>query len=191
MNTVEQRVDSLDAKFAEFTEWVRRHSEEMDRDYEEMKREARQHTLEWAQLAERFGRFAEDIVAPNIPRIARESFGITQPEFSAQRVEARHADDASRFREFDLVHAGQGKVIVVETKATARLKHLDLFAELVAELDDYLPQFKNYSVIPIFASMSLSPEFTRRLTRLRIYGMALGERTMELVNLAEVTARRR
>ena len=67
MEAVEERLVSLETKFASFTEWAREHAEKMDRDYAEMKREARQHTLEWAQMAERFGRFAEDIVAPNIP----------------------------------------------------------------------------------------------------------------------------
>jgi hypothetical protein len=191
MDTVVQRVDLLDANFADFKEWARLHAEKMDRDYAEMKREARQHTLEWAQLAERFGRFAEDIVAPNIPRLAREVFGITEPEFSGQRIEKRHAQDPSRFREFDLIHAGQRKVIVVETKATAPVKYIDDFAELAGELGDYFPEMKDYAVIPIFASLSLSGDFIRRLSRLRIYGLALGERTMELVNLAEVSARRK
>lgn len=198
MNTAEQRVDSLDSKFPEFTDWARRNSMElneklkkMDRDYEAMQRGSRQHVLEWAQLAERFGRFAEDIVAPNIPRIAREVFGIPEPEFSAQRIETRHSKDPSRFREFDMIYAGKGKIIVVETKATARLKYIDEFAEVVDQVGNYFPQFKDYSVIPIFASLALSPDFIRRLSRLKIYGMALGDRTMELVNLAEVSAKRR
>jgi len=219
MATVEERVNSLETKFAGFTEWARQNSAEHHESIEEMKltteeirrtteeikrtndemsrrtdaleREARQHTLEWAQLAERFGRFAEDIVAPNIPRLAREVFGITEPEFTAQRIEKRQAKDPSRWREFDLIHAGQGKVILVETKATARVKYIDDFAEVIKELPDYFPEFKGHTVIPIFASLALSVDFVRRLSRLKIYGLALGERTMELVNLAEVSARRR
>jgi exonuclease VII small subunit len=205
MATVEERVDSLETKFAEFMarldhhierldrniERLDRNIERLDRNYEELKREARQHTLEWAQLAERFGRFAEDIVAPNIPRLGREVFGIAEPEFSAQRVEKAHIKDASRFREFDLIYAGQGKIIVVETKATARVKYIEDFAETVGDLADFFPNFRQYSVIPIFASLALSSDFVRRLSRLRIYGLALGERTMELVNLAEVSTRRR
>jgi regulator of replication initiation timing len=212
VDTIGERVESLETKFAEFMtrldyhierldrnierldrniERLDRNIERLDRNYEELKREARQHTLEWAQLAERFGRFAEDIVAPNIPRLAREVFGITTPEFTGQRIEKQHTKDPSRFREFDLIYAGQGKVIVVETKATARVKYIDEFAEGLRELDAYFPEFKRHTVIPIFASLALNPDMVRRLSRLKIYGLALGERTMELVNLAEVSSRRR
>ena len=45
-------------------------------------------------------------------------------------------------------------------------------------------------MIPIFASMAISPDFVKRLTRLRIYALALGDRTMELLNLGEVSAKR-
>ncbi|MBM3835803.1 MAG: hypothetical protein FJ403_21550 [Verrucomicrobia bacterium] len=138
MPMIDERVDSLETKFAAFMAGLDHHIarldqniarldqnlERLDRNYEELKREARQHRLEWAQLAERLGRFAEDIVAPNIPRLGREVFGIPEPEFTAQRVEKRHIKNPSLFREFDLIYAGHAKIIVVETKATARVKYI-------------------------------------------------------------------
>ena len=190
METVAARVDSLGSEVAEFRAWSKAMIERLDRGLEEMKREAREHTLQMAQIAERVGRFAEDIVAPNIPRIAREVFGITEVQASGQRLERRHVTDPSRFREFDVMLVGQGKLVVVETKATARVKYVDEFAEGLKDLFEYFPEHKGCAVVPIFASMALSPDFVRRLTRHRIYALALGERTMELLNLAEVSARR-
>jgi hypothetical protein len=176
MEAVEERVDSLEKIFAQFLACS--------------EREARQHTLEMAQIAERVGRFAEDIVGPKIPRLAREVFGITEVQFSAQRVEKRHTRDSARFREFDLILAGQGKLIVVETQATPRLKYIEDFAEMLKELPDYFPEWKTQAVVPIFASMAISPDFVKRLTRLRIYALALGDRTMEVLNLGEVSTKR-
>ena len=204
MEAVEERVDSPEKIFAQFMARSEHNSaehkarmERMDRDsadnkarMDQFEREARQHTLEMAQIAERFGRFAEDIVAPNIPRLAREVFGITEVQFSAQRVEKRHARDSGRFREFDMILAGQGKLIVVETKATPRLKYIEDFAEMLKELPEYFPDWKSHTLIPIFASMAISPDFVKRLTRLRICALALGDRTMELLNLREVSAER-
>jgi hypothetical protein len=218
VEAVEERVDSLErilARFvarsdqnsADYKAWMERmdrdpaehkaRMERMDRDsaqnktrMEQFEREARRHTLGMAHIAERFGRFAEDIVAPNIPRLAREVFGITEVQFSAQRVEKRHAQDSARFREFDLILAGQGKLIVVETKATPRVKYIEDFAEMLKELPEYFPEWKSHVVVPIFASMAISPDFVKRLTRLRIYALALGDRTMELLNLGEVSAKR-
>ena len=133
---------------------------------------------------------AEDIVAPNIPRLAREVFGITEVQASGQRLERRHVADPSRFREFDMMLAGQGKLLLVETKATARVKYTDEFAEGLKDPFEYFPEHRGSAVIPIFASMAIGPDFVRRLTRHRIYALALGERTLELLNLAEVSARR-
>ncbi|MSU21501.1 MAG: hypothetical protein EXS30_08900 [Pedosphaera sp.] len=190
MEAVEERVDSLEKIFAQFMTRSERNSADHKARMDQFEREARQHTLEMAHIAERFGRFAEDIVAPNIPRLAREVFGITELQFSAQRVEKRHARNSARFREFDMILAGQGKLIVVETKATPRLKYIEDFAEMLKELPEYFPEWKSHAVIPIFASMAISPDFVKRLTRLRIYALALGDRTMELLNLGEVSAKR-
>ena len=44
------------------------------------------------------------------------------------------------------------------------------------------------SVVPLFASMALSRDFVQRLTRLKLYGLALGQRTMELLNFQQVRA---
>ena len=71
-----------------------------------------------------------------------------------------------------------------------RVKYLDEFAEGLRDVFEYFPEHKGCAVIPIFASMALSPDFVRRLTRHKIYAMALGDRTMELLNLAEVSAKR-
>lgn len=185
-----ERMDRNIERMDRNIERLDRNLERLDRSYEEMRRESREHTLHWAQIAERVGRFAEDIVAPNIPRMAREIFGITETQFAAQRIEKRHATDASRFREFDQVLAGQGKVILVETKATARLKSIEDFAEVIKEFVEFFPEYRNFTLLPIYASMALSSDFVRRLSRLRIYAMALGDRTMELLNLAEVSAKR-
>jgi len=204
MAVLEQRVDRLEETFAHYMsttdtilerldrniERLDRNAERMDRNFEESKREARENMLQWGQLAEQFGRFAEDFVAPNIPRLAREVFGITEVQFTAQRVEKRDATDPARFREFDLIYAGQGKVIVVETKATARVKYLDEFAEVAREFARYFAEYVGWSVIPVFASLALSPDLVRRLTRLKVFALALGDRTMDVLNLAEVSAKR-
>ncbi|MBI4657596.1 MAG: hypothetical protein HY735_01895, partial [Verrucomicrobia bacterium] len=64
------------------------------------------------------------------------------------------------------------------------------FVGALKEVFDYFPEFQGYTLVPIFASMALSADQVRRLTRLKIYAMALGQRTMELLNLEQVRARR-
>jgi bifunctional DNA-binding transcriptional regulator/antitoxin component of YhaV-PrlF toxin-antitoxin module len=157
---------------------------------EELRRESREHTLEMARIADRIGRFAEDIVAPNIPRLAREAFGLEPFDLSCLRIEKPSSKHPDQWREFDSVVVGQKKLLLTEVKSTARVKYIDEFADSLKEVFDYFPEYRGYALIPVFASMALSPDFVRRLTRLKIYALALGTRTMELLNQPEVAARR-
>ena len=50
--------------------------------------------------------------------------------------------------------------------------------------------WKSHALIPIFSSMAINLDFVKRLTRLRINAIALGNRTMELLKLVEVLAKR-
>ncbi|MBI4657591.1 MAG: hypothetical protein HY735_01870 [Verrucomicrobia bacterium] len=201
---VEERVDRVEVELAQFTAQSKatiRHMDELiarsdqrlaatERVIAELKEDARKHTLEMARIADRIGRFAEDIVGPNIPRLAREVFGIAQAELRVQRIDKPSRKDPSQWREFDFVITGHNQLIITETKSTARVKYIDEFAESLKDIFDYFPEFQGYKVVPIFASMALSPEFVRRLTRHKIYALALGERTMELLNLEQVRTRR-
>lgn len=132
-----------------------------------------------ARIADRIGRFAEDTVAPNLPRIAEEVFGVGQIEFEVPRVKRRHSRDPGRVREFDVVAASNRHLLVTSVKATARDGDIPEFVAASKNIFDCFPEFRGYTLVPIFASMALSPEAVRRLTRLKIYALALGQRAME------------
>ena len=124
------------------------------------------------------------------PGLAKEVFGITDIEFEGQRLKRRHASDACRSREFDYVLVGRRHFVLSEAKLTARAGDINAFAEGVKDIFQYFPEFRACSLVPIFASLAMGADLVRRLTRLKIYGLALGERTMELLNLEEVRSRR-
>ena len=109
----------------------------------------------------------------------------------AQRIKKWHTTDPSRSREFDFAIAGNRQLVITETKATARLKDVEDFAHGLKEVFDYFPEYHGYVLVPVFASMAVGPDLLKRLTRLKIYALVLGERTMELLNLEEVRAKRR
>lgn len=183
---LDQNIQRLDQNIQRLDQMCQR----LDRSYEELKADSRKHTLEMAHIADRIGRFAEDIVAPNIPRIAEEAFGITDIELEAPRIKRRHSQNRGRLREFDIVLAGNRHLLVTSVKSTARERDVTEFVEALKEVFDYFPEFRGYTLVPILASMALSADQVRRLTRLKIYAMALGQRTMELLNLEQVRARR-
>ncbi len=187
-NIVETRREI--AEIRQETAEIRRETEELRRGNDELRRESHRHTLEMAHLADRIGRFAEDFVNPNIPRLAREVFGLTEIDFEGLRVKKRHATDSGRMREFDCVIAGNSRLLISEAKLTGRVSDIDEFAAALKEVFEFFPEYRGYALVPIFASLAMGPDLVRRLTRLNIYALALGERTMELLNLEQVRTRR-
>src|SRR5437868_10390246 len=72
---------------------------EVDRDIIEMRQWRIQSQKRWGEIAEKMGKFVEDIAAPNIPRLAQEAFQIgTEEVFSAPRLRLRHPQDPSKMR---------------------------------------------------------------------------------------------
>jgi exonuclease VII large subunit len=160
---------------------------EMDQRWEQKSKEmTREYRQEMAHISDRVGRFTEDFVIPNVPRLGREVFGIETVSFFATDIKKQHPTDPAKSREFDVLLTGARKLLIVETKSTARLKYLQSFAERLNEVFEYFPEYRDYEMIPIFASLALSPDFVRQLTQYRVYAMALGDETMEIVNLNEV-----
>ena len=137
----------------------------------------------WGELANKMGTIVEDIVAPNIPRIAREYFGFKDMDFFAMRVEKRDKK-RNRTREFDVIAVYDEKVILNETKSTPRQSYLDEFVEFIkaGEFFNYFPEYKEAELIPIFSSLYLPDTVVNYLTKNRIYAMAMKGNTMDILN---------
>ena len=133
--------------------------------------------------------FVEDIVAPNIPRIGKEILGINGEQeelFSAPRLRVWLPQDHSRMREFDYVYATQKGWILVESKNDPKLKDVDAFREMLAEVKEYFPQYAALPLYPIFAALNVPDHVVKYCTRHRIY--ALGPETMQLLNLSDLSS---
>ena len=136
----------------------------------------------WGELANRLGTVVEDIVAPNIPRIARDYFGLPEIEDFMVRRKVRHKRDRTRRREFDVIAVGEDWVIINETKTSPRIEDIRDFIKALEEIEDYFPEYRGKRVIPIFASLYMGEDMVNYLTRHRIYAMAMGDETMDLLN---------
>ena len=84
---------------------------------DEVRADRKQMNEQLGELVNKWGTLVEDIVAPNIPRIAREHFGFSDIEFFAVRVKVRNKKDQSKQREFDVIAVGETQVIINETKS--------------------------------------------------------------------------
>jgi len=155
----------------------------------EMRADRRQMNKRWGEIANRLGTIVEDIVLPNIPRLAREHFGAGTLEFIGARIRKQHPAEPDRMREFDVVAAWPGAVLFDETKGGGmRPEYLTSFAAFIRSGDffGFFPEYAGRRLIPVFSALALAESDVRYLTREGIYALTMGEETMEIVNLAEV-----
>jgi hypothetical protein len=143
----------------------------------------------WGDLANKLGTVVEDIVAPNLPRIAREDFGCDEPDDFIIRRWVRNKRDRSRRREFDLIAVCGDKVILNETKSNPAIEYIDAFVEVLPELVDYCPEYRGKTLVPVFSSLYLGEDVVNYLTKRGIYAMAMGDETMDLVNVERMAER--
>ena len=156
--------------------------EEMKAFKEEMKNEVKRMNKQWGDLANRLGTVAEDIVAPNIPRIAKDYFNCEILEDFSIRRRVTNKEDPTKVREFDVIVKCKNFVIVNDTKSSPRISYIDGFIRLLDELFDYFPEYKGLRVIPIFSSFSVPDVLLNYLTKNKIYAMAMKDDTMDLLN---------
>jgi len=201
MLTAEERIERLENVMIELAEaQMRTHvslkklsdemqefKDEMREFKEESRADRKQMNKQWGELAHKMGTIVEDIVAPNIPRIAREYFGFGEIEDFMVRRQVRNKKDRAKRREFDVIAVGENQVIINETKSTPRIDYIDQFIELLPQIEDYFPEYAGKKIIPIFASLYIGEDVVNYLTRNRIYAMGMGEETMELINFQKVS----
>jgi hypothetical protein len=128
----------------------------------------------------------EDIVVPNIPRIAREYFGCDELEDFMVRRQVRNKKDRTKRREFDIIAVCANTVIVNETKTTPSIEYINDFIALLKELGDYFPEYSGKTIIPVFSGLYVSEDIVKYLTRNGIYAMGMKEDTMEILNFESV-----
>ena len=204
MSTVEQDIANLKTDTAELRNFLRILGEEI-REFkthvdaaqanweqrwakleQEREKERREMNKKWGELANKMGTLVEDIVAPNIRRVAQELFGINDiVEFSVRRT-IYHPTDKSRLKDFDALLIGADAVVLNETKSTVRQSYIEEFIAFIPTVFEYLPEHKGKKVIPVFSSLYIPEHFVRYLTANKIYAMAMGDETMEILNYNDI-----
>ncbi|HON72392.1 MAG TPA: hypothetical protein PK512_03605 [bacterium] len=140
----------------------------------------------WGELASKMGTLVEDIVAPNIAGVARRYFGAEELEDFMIRRRKRNTKDKNKVREFDVIAVWDDKVIINETKSTPRIDYINDFIDVLKEITDYFPEYRDKQIIPIFSSLYLPEDIVDYLTRNKIYAMGMNDDTMDLLNFEKV-----
>jgi len=140
----------------------------------------------WGDLANKLGTVVEDIVAPNIPTIAKKYFKVEEIQRIMMNLYIR-SESLKKEKEFDLILVAKDLVILNETKTTVRQNYLEEFIQSLPEFFEFFPELKGRKLIPIFSSMSFTPPQLAYLTKHKIYAMSMSGDTMELLNFDEIS----
>jgi len=183
-----ERVDRLEGMMAEVAHAQMRTemsllalSKEMREFKDQGVRDRKRINKAWGDLATKLGTTVEDIVAPNIPRLARDELGMGAPVDLLVRGRRVNRAGKKREKEYDVVCAGSGKVIVVEVKSTPDKGQIPEFLASLDEIGDFYPEYDEFERIGLFASWSLPAPVCKALRDAGLYGLAMGDETMEIV----------
>jgi hypothetical protein len=150
---------------------------------DETVRDRKRMNKQWGDLVNRLGTLVEDIVAPNLPRVASELLGCEQPTLFALRV-VRHWQGETR--EYDALVVCDDAILVNETKSKLLAAHVDAFLAKLEELSLVFPEYAGRRVVGVLASLAVDAGVVAYATRRGVAVLAMGEDTMEIVNLEAV-----
>ena len=181
----DERNRDANERMAGLSKEMREFKVEMQEFKIEMRQSKRDLDKKWGDLANKMGTIIEDILAPNLLRLATEHFGFKDiVQYMLRRRQKLPGGKAET--EFDTIIVGPEAVILGEAKSSPCLAYIDEFIQKVPTFFNFCPEYKNLRLIPVFGSWSIDDKLVERLTEHKIYAMRMGDDIMELVNAGEL-----
>jgi hypothetical protein len=173
--------ERLEESTNQMHEDTRRMNERLEESTSQMHEDTRRMKKAWGDLANKMGTVAEDVVAPNIPRLAVEEFGLTEVLDMLPRARRTSRRGEKCRVEYDIVCAGPEKVVVVEVKSTPTLEKIQAVPDRLAGFFDFFPEYEGRELIGVFASWSIDEALLPAISAAGLYGIAMGDDTMDVV----------
>lgn len=168
-----------ESELREFKDEMRIFKDEM-RDYkEENKQQLREMNIKWGEMARKLGTITEDLVAPSIPRIINEMFGL-DVVFLGIRMKKKLQD--GRIKEYDAIAVAGEYVFVDETKSTLDSEDVKDFIEDIQGFRDFFPEYEGKKIIGILASLYVDEGALKYAEKSGFLVFAVGEALMEIKN---------
>ncbi len=156
-----------------------------DLDRQQAEKDRKDFNKRLAELSDSMGTLIEDMVAPCGFNLSRAIFATEEAQTSSIRVKRRHPVNAGELMELDLLAVGPTKVLVVEVKRRMDAGKAAEYHQKLARLPEFFPELAGKAICPAVASVYLDPAVIAFLNREKIYGIAMGDEVMEVVNLGQ------
>jgi hypothetical protein len=163
----------------EFKDEMREFKIDVKNDIKDMKKQ-------WGQLAYKMGTLVEDIFSPSFDILIKKSFGII-PNIIDTRKKIKIGGDNLEIDILGIDNENK-RIFLCEVKANPNDRHYvkDL-DKLIEKLPYFLPQYKDYKIIPIFAGLSMDKSIVNFLTKKGYYALVFRGDNLEILNLKELS----
>jgi hypothetical protein len=183
---MDYRVSSLEKAMAEMAREVAQTSREMREFKDEMRASQVQMNRKWGELSNKLGTMAEDLVAPSVPRILRQTIGdLRAPISSAVRVRRPNTVDNSRTQEFDVVAVCGEYALINETKSSLQPEDVAKFSKLLENVREFFPEFADKKVIGAIGSLYVHHSLVAYGERYGLIVLGFGDDVMQVLNSAD------
>jgi len=138
-----------------------------------------------AEVSDSMGTLIEDMVAPCGFQLARTVFGSEEAQACAIRVKRRHPARRGEVMELDLLAIGPAKLLVVEVKRRIDAAKVAEYRDKLERFPEFFPELADKTLCAAVASVYLEPSVVAFLNREKVYGIAMGDEVMEVINLGQ------
>lgn len=155
---------------------------ETQKKWEEAEKDRKDFNRRLAEVTDSQGLMIENMVWPNLPRVASQVFGGRQPLFSAIRLKRRLPWERSRLKEIDLLAVSDDAVLVCEAKSKPTPEKSREFLQSLDDFKEFFPEYNDFKVIPMVASIAFDDSLLTHMTREGVVALGFGGETMEILN---------
>ncbi|MDM7274427.1 hypothetical protein [Sulfurihydrogenibium azorense] len=153
---------------------------------QEVDKQIRDMNKKWGEISNKLGTIVEDIIFPAAKPVLEKYFNceITDIHMNRKRKKDNLKD------EFDVIAVSDPckTVYLIEVKATPKIDYINEFKdEKLERFKALFPEYEDYKLIPIFASLRLEDDIINYLTKNKIYAMAYREwEYMDILNFDQI-----
>ena len=158
---------------------LREFKDEMRTFKEENRQQRREMNIKWGEMARKLGTITEDLVAPRIPRIIKEEFGLEVTDLMVRRKK-RLMEGGSK--EYDAIAVAGEYVFVDETKITLDSEDVKDFIEDIQGFRDFFPEYEKNKVVGILAGLYVDEGVIKYAEKAGFLVLAIGDALMEIKN---------
>jgi len=159
--------------------------QQADRDRQHAEKDRKDFNKRLAEFSESMGTLIEDMVAPCGFTLSKTIFATEEARTTSIRVKRKHPATPGEMMELDLLAIGPTQVLVVEVKRRMDAAKAAEYRQKMARLPEFFPELTGKAICCAVASVYLEPTVVVSLNRERIYGIAMGDEIMEVVNLGQ------